>query len=404
MGAFAETELNELATYELPPVAAHGRLLVVDDIDDNRLVLIRQLESHGYEVEGAENGRKALYRLRDAEFDLVLLDIRMPEANGYEVLEQLKGDVGLEHIPVIMISGLSEMESVARCIEMGAEDYLPKPFNPTLLKARIGASLGKKHARDREKQFFVHLQENYKRLQELEQLRDDLTYMIVHDLRTPLTSVIAGMQTLEHIGPLSNEQREIMSISVTGAEGLLGLINDLLDVEKLESGAMQLDPQLLSAEALIATCISTVALLAESKHLNLKQEVDDNLPAFLGDEGKLSRTLVNLISNAIKFTPPGGIVKIGARLNDIGDSIVFSVSDTGEGIPSEAFDRIFEKFGQVESRKAGRKMSTGLGLTFCKLAVEAHGGKIAVESAPGKGSTFSFTIPLTSPFCEPGGR
>src|SRR5207302_894983 len=133
---------------------------------------------------------------------------------------------------------------------------------------------------------------------------------------------------------------------------------------------------------------------AESKQLTVAQEMGANLPSFRADQGKLDRILVNLLGNAIKFTPAGGRVTVGAQVDESETSMVFSVSDTGEGIPAEAFDRIFEKFGQVDSRKGGRMMSTGLGLTFCKLAVEAHGGDITVASAPGHGSTFRFTIPL----------
>ena len=132
-------------------------MLVVDDIEANRDVLSRRLERQGYAVATAENGRQALERLRVDTFDLVLLDIMMPEMDGYEVLQRLKADEALRHIPVIMISALSELDSVVRCIEMGAEDYLPKPFEPTLLKARIGACLEKKRARDRETHLFEQL-------------------------------------------------------------------------------------------------------------------------------------------------------------------------------------------------------------------------------------------------------
>ena len=138
--------------------AAQGFVLVVDDIEANRDVLSRRLERQGYAVATADNGRQALERLRADTFDLVLLDIMMPEMDGYEVLQHLKADEALRHIPVIMISALSELDSVVRCIEMGAEDYLPKPFNPTLLKARIGACLEKKRARDRETHLFAQLQ------------------------------------------------------------------------------------------------------------------------------------------------------------------------------------------------------------------------------------------------------
>jgi two-component system sensor histidine kinase/response regulator len=380
-----------------PALAARGSLLVVDDVEANRDVLSRRLERQGHEVATAENGREALDLLRAGRFELVLLDIMMPEMDGYEVLQRLKADDRLRHLPVIMISALSEMDSVVRCIEMGADDYLPKPFNPVLLKARIGACLEKKRARDREVRLFEQLQQSYQRLQEVEKLRDDLTNMIVHDLRTPLTAVITGMQTMEVVGDLTGDQRKMMNIAIAGGELLLGMINDLLDVDKLESGSMQLDADVLSPADLVASAIGQVASLAENKRLTLTRRVSADLPPLRGDRGKLRRTLVNLLGNAIKFTPPGGTVTVEADQGVEERALVFSVRDTGEGIPPEAFGRIFEKFGQVESRRGGRVMSTGLGLTFCRLAVEAHGGRIAVESTLGEGSTFSFTIPLPSP-------
>jgi two-component system sensor histidine kinase/response regulator len=389
---------DDMGTAEEQPASgsSQGLLLVVDDDAMNRDVLSRHLKRQGYDVAMAANGHAALEAVRAQAFDLVLLDIMMPEMDGYEVLLQLKADEALRHIPIIMISALSALDSVVRCIEMGADDYLPKPFNPTLLKARIGACLEKKRGHDHATKLFEQLQQNYRRLQDLEKLRDDLTHMIVHDLRTPLTSVMAGMQSLEAVGDLNETQQEMLGIAVDGGQTLLGMINDLLDVDKMESGSLQLDYALLSAAELAASAVSQVALLAESSHLTLGPQIAADLPPFQGDEDKLRRTLVNLLGNAMKFTRAGGMVTVAVRQADDGRSLLFSVSDTGEGIPAEAFERIFEKFGQVDSRQGGRKMSTGLGLTFCKLAVEAHGGRIGVESVPGKGSTFSFTIPLAS--------
>lgn len=381
---------------QLASRVAKGLLLVVDDNEVNRDVLSQRLKRQGHDVVTAENGRDALIAVRSQAFDLVLLDIMMPEMDGYEVLQELKADKALRHIPVIMISALHELDSVVRCIEMGADDYLSKPFDSILLKARIGACLEKKRARDREMRLFEELEQSYKRLQELEKLRDDLTHMIVHDLRTPLTSIIAGILTLDAVGELNKDQREMVDISISGGQTLLGMINDMLDVDKLESGLMQLDYGMLSAAELVSFAVGQVASLAESKELSLIQQVDAGLPRLRGDEDKLRRTLVNLLGNAIKFTPKGGTVTVKARCIEDGQSMLFSVSDTGAGIPSEAFVRIFEKFGQVASPKPGGSRSTGLGLTFCKLAVEAHGGRIWVESSPCKGSTFSFTIPLQS--------
>jgi two-component system sensor histidine kinase/response regulator len=372
------------------------KMLVVDDIEANRDLLSRRLERLGFSAESAENGRQAIEMLRDRPFDLVLLDIMMPEMDGYEVLLMMKSDEQLKHIPVIMISALTDIDSVVRCIQMGAEDYLHKPFNPTLLKARIGACLGKKLAHDREIHLFEQLSQNFRRLQELERQRDDLTNMIVHDLRTPLSSVILGMQTLDLVGDLNDDQRQMMIISIAGGETLLGMINDLLDVEKMESGSMPLEYSEVSIPTLVSAAIAQVASLAQEKRLVFVQLVAENLPSLWGDEVKLRRTLVNLIGNAIKFSPTGGLLTVSADSCDWGSGVRFAVIDVGEGIPEEAFGRIFEKFGQVESRKGGRNMSTGLGLTFCKLAVEAHGGLIGVDSTLGTGSTFWLTIPLAT--------
>ena len=214
-----------------------------------------------------------------------------------------------------------------------------------------------------------------------------------HDLRTPLTSLITGMRTLEGGGDLDAFQREMVEISISGGETLLGMINDLLDVEKMESGSLSLEYIELDAAALVTCAAGQVASLCKAASLSLVIQIPAGLPLFQGDEDKLRRVLVNLLGNAIKFTPRDGNITVEVGLGENGAELVFSVSDTGEGIPPEAFERIFERFGQVESRLGGRTMSTGLGLAFCKLTVEAHGGRLGVNSVPGEGSTFSFTIP-----------
>ncbi|MGZ4808468.1 MAG: response regulator [Thermoanaerobaculia bacterium] len=373
------------------PAMAAGQVLVVDDDAANRDVLSRRLKRQGHIVRTANNGSDALRLMRETAFDIVLLDIMMPDMDGYEVLGHINDDDQLRHIPVIMISAINDVQSVVRCIEAGACDYLTKPFNSTILRARIAACLEKKRSRDRETSLFEQLQKNYKRLQEVEKLRDDMRNMIVHDLRTPLTAVIVGVEMLEKHGELNAAQREMMTIAAGGGQTLLRMINDLLDVEKMESDSTQLQYAEVSAEALIAAAVEQVASLAEDSRITLVTEIADRLPAFAGDESMLSRTLVNLIANAIKFTREGTVTIAASR--DGRKNVRFAVRDTGDGIPSEAFERIFDKFGQLDSHS---RVGTGLGLTFCKLAVEAHGGCIKVESTVGVGSTFSFTIPLVA--------
>ena len=220
--------------------------------------------------------------------------------------------------------------------------------------------------------------------------------MIVHDLRTPLTSVIAGVDMLAAGNGLDAMQREMVAIVASGGRTLLGMINDLLDVEKMEAGMMALQYEELSAATLVAHAVADVRNLAASGETDLVTVLEDGLEPFPGDANKLGRTLVNLIANAIRFTPRGTVTITSgiARGADGARYVRFAVADTGRGIPADAFERIFEKFGQVDARS---KVGTGLGLAFCKLAVEAHGGRISVESTPGAGSTFSFVIPMVAP-------
>jgi len=334
-----------------------------------------------FNVSPEETEDRLIYELGNGQWDIpalrTLLEDIIPQRSVFD-------DYELEH----------DFPSIGRRVMLLNARELRAGNHTELLVLALEDVTERRRVRDLELRFTSELQESYRRLQELEKLRDDLTHMIIHDLRTPLTSVMFGMQVLEQVGDLNEAQREIMGVVLSGGETLLGMISDVLGVDKMESGSMQLDYAVLSVAALVASALSQVASLVESKQLMLVRQIADDLPPLRGDEDKLRRTLVNLLGNAIKFTPSGGAVTVEARRGEDGQSVVFSVSDTGEGIPPEAFGRIFEKYGQVESRQGGHIMSTGLGLTFCKLAVEAHGGHIGVESAPGQGSTFCFTIPL----------
>ena len=373
-----------------------GRILIVDDDRMQRMLLTRTLAAQGHQVEAVEGGAPALERLKTGAFDTVLLDVAMPEMDGFQVLERIMSDPVTKQIPVIMVSGFGEMTGIVACIEMGAADYLHKPADPALLRARVESCLLKKRWAEQEMALRRELEERYFELQKLEALRDSLTHMIVHDLRTPLTSFLTGLQTMECVGTLSDVQKECLQMSIDGGETLLWMINDLLDIAKMESGALELKRETIAASDLAARSVGQVAALAHDKNVRLVSQIPSDLPVLEGDVEKLSRTLVNLMGNAVKFTPQGGTITVSIDFDERPnrtDSFVLSVADSGEGIPRESFERIFEKFGQVENRKAGRAMSTGLGLTFCKMVVEAHGGRIWIESEIGQGSNFAFAIP-----------
>ena len=235
------------------------------------------------------------------------------------------------------------------------------------------------------------------KLQRAEEMRDSLTAMLVHDLRTPLTTIIGPLEMLKDgvLGELDETQEEIVSMSLGSGQRLLGLVNELLDVSKMEAGQMQIRAEQMRPEDVIQKAVDTVSLSQYGGGAPISIEVVPGIPFLQADEEIITRVLINLLGNAIKFTPTSGHIVAGAYIDptDSSQARLF-VSDSGEGIPPEDVDKVFDKFGQVETRKAGRKMSTGLGLTFCKLAVEAHGGTIWVESQLGKGSIFIFTLPI----------
>jgi signal transduction histidine kinase len=235
-----------------------------------------------------------------------------------------------------------------------------------------------------------HFQASFIHGRELELERDELVHMVVHDLRNPLSSLISGLELLKESDSLK-EAHEFVGIASSCAHSLLNMVNDILDVSKSESGRLTLDLGAVHARELIEVACVMVRDLGLTHDIDVEIDAQHDLPVFNADEQKLRRVLVNLISNAIQHTPRKGRVKVSARL-DAG-RIRFSVSDTGKGIPAEAFGQIFEKFGSSAARQGGR-VSTGLGLHFCKTAIEAHGGEIDVESELGKGTSFHFDIPI----------
>jgi signal transduction histidine kinase len=337
-----------------------------------------------FHVSPAETENRLIYQLGNGQWDIPALRTLLEEIiPKHSVLD----DYDLEH----------DFPDIGRrVILLNARRLRTLNYTEILVLAMEDVT-ERRRIHDLETRFTGELQESYARLQQLEKQRDDLTNMIVHDLRTPLSSVLGGMQILPTMGDLTEEQRAMVELSVRGGETLLGMINDLLDVEKMEAGAMELDYVTIKSADLVNSAADQVAWLTKSKQLSVEINVSQEAPPICADEKKLRRVLVNLLGNSIKFTPAHGCVIIAARPDADHNGVVFSVRDTGGGIPAGEFSRIFEKFGQVESRTGGGAMSTGLGLTFCKLAVEAHGGTIRVESEPGQGSYFSFNIPSFRP-------
>jgi len=343
-------------------------ILIVDDTLANLLLLERALTGRGYNAKPVPCGKLALQSARAEPPDLILLDIAMPDMDGYEVCTQLKADAALKDIPVIFISALDQTIDKVKAFSVGGVDYVTKPFQLEEVYARVR----------------THLQ-----LRRLEKLRDDLTHMVVHDLRNPLTVILGFLDFLEvdDTQQLSVSTRKLVPLARRSAEELLNMIGSILDVSKMGVGEMKLQCEPFDLDTLIQAVVATNQPLPGNRTVTLN--APESLHTVTADASSIRRVLQNLLSNALHYTPPGGDVHIVVTPAD--NEIRVAVTDTGPGIAPEYHERIFAKFGQVENRN--HCLGTGLGLTFCKMAIEAHGGHIGVESEVGQGSTFWFALP-----------
>ena len=363
-------------------------ILVVDDTPANLQVLVGMLKERGHRVRPVLEGRLALRAAKAEVPDLVLLDINMPDMNGFEVCEQLKADPKLADTPVIFISGNNETADKVRAFSVGGVDYVTKPFQMAEVEARVATHLELRRKRR-------ELQESYEALRRLESLRDSLVHMVVHDLRSPLAAISACLEVIKWDAE-EQHRRELASDVETALHAtrtIIRLVNSVLDVSKMEGTEMRLQFAPSDIAAVARESVDELESLVGTRLL-VRDWPDEPVMALV-DRDVVARVMQNLLGNALKFTPSAGSITVAVEAND--DMVRVAVSDTGPGIPREYRERVFEKFGQVEAASHGQKFSTGLGLTFCRLAVEAHGGRIGVDSEVGHGSTFWFVLPRNGP-------
>ncbi len=356
-------------------------IMVVDDAPENLTLLRDMLSAKGYRVVTFPGGTMALNAAAKNPPDLILLDIVMPDMDGFEVCKRLKADDALKDIPVIFISGMNKTEDKVKAFSVGGMDYVTKPFQFEEVFARVETHI-KLVRQQRE------LQQSYDKLRDLETLRDNLVHMIIHDMCSPLQSVLACCEMLTAT-QLDPSQLNLSTMAMNSVSGLIHMVNSLLDISRLEARQMPLNPIAWDLFEIAQAAVTSVASLAQAGNLTVRVEGHSAENAV--DRDIIHRVFVNLLENAIKFSPDGATITI--RLSSTEAATRAEVSDQGRGIPSEYHQKVFDKFSQVELRKQGQKHSSGLGLTFCKLAVEAHGGCIGVESEVGKGSTFWFELP-----------
>src|SRR3954465_10668459 len=385
--------MTELA----PPPADAPVILVADDVPANGELLFDQLHVLGFRAVAAYDGPAALRVCAERHPDLCILHVSTPaggvgvddRSTGFEVCRRIKRDPRTARIPVIFVTALNDTSDRVRGIEAGGDDFLTKPHNQLVLGARVRSLLKLKAATDA-------LEDSLRKLRELERVRDDLMKMIVHDLKTPLTSVLATLEMLADgdFGAVTTDQKRAVGDAESKSEDLLALIDDILEVARIEEANITLSLAPMAPGALLAELVHEWSHRFTQERTTVDVSVADDAPVFSGDKGLIKRVFSNLIQNAVTHSSNPVHLELSARRARSG--VLFTVSDNGPGIPPEYHDLIFRKFGQVEMPRSPRTRSSGLGLTFCKLVVERHRGRIWVRSEEGKGSSFYIELP-----CDP---
>jgi len=360
------------------------KVLIVDDELDMRIFLSTLLETSGYQPFTTRDGLDGVSKARTVKPDIIILDVMMPGMDGFEVCRRLKDDPTTSDIPIIFITALNETKNKVKGFSVGCVDYVTKPFQPDEIRARVDTHLELCRAKR-------ELQQSYDKLHETETQRDGLVQMIVHDMRSPIFAILGNLEMAE-MEPLPKGATTCIDSALSATGMLMEMISTLLDVGKMEAGKMTLDFSAVDISDLAGETIRMLEPLRGQRRLTIASP--EKMEIFAGDTNLIRRVLQNLISNALKFTDKDkGIITVFIEIATK-DKTRVSVVDNGNGIPLEYREKVFDKFCQVAANKQSKGYSTGLGLTFCKLAVEAHGGGIGLESEMGGGSTFWFELPL----------
>jgi two-component system sensor histidine kinase/response regulator len=360
-------------------------VLIVDDVPENLQVISNILYQKGVNISVAQNGRDALTVVSRKPPDLIVLDITMPEMDGFEVCEHVKKNPETRDIPIIFLTARTQSDDIVKGFELGAVDYVTKPFHPPELLARVFTHLELKKSRD------IIMAQN-KELHELNATKDKFFSIIAHDLRNPFCQIMTLSDLLKNEWqnyPADHIEKWVQSMYQASERGY-NLLANLLEWAHSQTGRMQFQPQQVHLNTLVTESIEFLESSANNKQIILHAEIPENLCAFV-DKNMLKTVIRNLVSNAIKYTETGGEVKIEAK--NSGEWIEIAISDTGVGIKEQYLKNLFRIDIHYSTVGTAQEKGTGLGLILCKEFVEKHGGTIRVESEMETGSTFTFTVP-----------
>jgi two-component system, sensor histidine kinase and response regulator len=365
------------------------KVLVVDDNAQNRALAQAALEDEGYGVCLAASGEEGIAAFLAERPDCVLLDVRMPNTDGFAVCARIRELPGGDETPIVFLTALRDVETFDRALRAGGDDFLTKPVRPTELIVRVQAALKLRRMSAELREHYDLVRRQRDDLMRLQLQKERLTAFVVHDLKSPLSSLDLNAQVLLRDPGVSAQARESVYRIRDEARSLLRLVLNLLDISKSEEGQLAPRREPVDLERLIGELIESHEVKAQAAGVRLSRSV--KIPSITGDVDLLRRVLENLLDNALRHAPEESEVRITAK-QDKG-AVELRVADGGSGISPEMRERIFERFVQVESGdRLVSRSGRGLGLTFCKLAIEAHGGRIWVEEAS-PGAVFCMRMP-----------
>lgn len=372
------------------------KILVIDFNQQNIINIKDALSDGSYEVSFVQREEQLLKKIDEEEFSVFLLSYNLPGSNGIEILSELRyKDLSG---PVIIMADRGDEEFSTQAMREGAYDYVirDKGFEtglPLVIVNAMNAFRAKKERERLQKEVAakkVELEAANKKLQELDKIKSSFVANVAHEFRTPLTIIKGNVDMVLKggLGKVEASQKEMLDGAIRVANRLSRLVNDLLDISKIESGKMQLKKETLNVNKIIEENISVFRKMMQDRKQVLKQDLANDMPDIKGDMDKVTQVFVNLLSNAIKYSPDNGNITI--KTVNLETEIMVEVSDTGEGIAPESLDKVFDKFTRVTAEK---KEGTGLGLPIAKDIVVLHKGRMWVKSELGKGSQFYFTLP-----------
>ncbi|MBK7687571.1 MAG: response regulator [Elusimicrobia bacterium] len=367
-----------------------GRILVVDDEPHLLDLLVDVISEEGYHVDGVATGTAALHIARNEEYHVALLDYQLGDMTGLALSKELRR--AAPNLKVILMTAHASLDMAVKAIQADVYDYMIKPIDSNHLKRSVANALEQYRLLTENQRLVDTLQKTNRELAQLNEFKSKFFSIVTHDLRSPLTSIRGYAQLIlqkPDMGPESLAQ--FLKIIISQSDQLGNLINDLMDVVSIQSGKLRVERALSDLGELLAAVQSRLVPLANQRKVRFEVTTDTALPPLLIDKRRIDQVLTNLIGNAFKHTPEDGRVAVRAARE--GAAVRVTVSDTGEGIPPEALERVFEQFFQVESH-ASKKEGLGLGLTIAREIITAHNGEIGVASeGVGKGAQFWFTLP-----------